>query len=392
MKQRHKKSLNCTAFKSVDLTGEQVEKIRSYLLDQSIAVEDLYVRKALLCHNAIDRDRERFSEALLEDFRKTLPGKGLLLGHRHGPPGLGLFFDADIEEMSLEEARKETGEELVLPDGTDRVRFLVGWFYTTQKGKEELLRDIDAGIARYVSIAFSASGIKEITDNEGTVLFREYVAPGEALEGSLVWLGAQPGAMVVKGLDWRDEDTEELVRRLTEALKGATTACGGSEIQGSTKQRKELHNREVAMKRIFTALGLSPEATEEEALKELNLRLTRLKTLEEAVAPLGEENLSKEHVEELVKCAEAGRKWREDLIQKQLKYETLLGRVSEDSEAQKKREEQLKRRTIEELKEDVSYLEKLVQEKFPSQSTLTGEPGNDKRTEGNKYNFKKKED
>ncbi len=77
MKQRHKKSLNCTAFKSVDLTGEQVEKVRSYLLDQSIAVEDLYVRKALLCHNAIDRDRERFSEALLEDFRKTLPGKGV---------------------------------------------------------------------------------------------------------------------------------------------------------------------------------------------------------------------------------------------------------------------------------------------------------------------------
>jgi hypothetical protein len=186
------KQVRITACKGLgdgaEITDEQYKKISRYTLKE-IPKDQLYIRKIRLAHNAIDRDNERFSEKLLDDFVRTLPGKSLLIGHNWGPPGKGRFFDAYLEETDLNEAKKETGEDIRLPDGIDKVKFLMTHFYTTKtSGKEELLSDIDAGIVSHASIGFNAETLLPVTNEEnGDVLYREYKAPGEALEGSLVW-------------------------------------------------------------------------------------------------------------------------------------------------------------------------------------------------------------
>ncbi|MFQ5737143.1 MAG: hypothetical protein ACE5GY_09850 [Thermodesulfobacteriota bacterium] len=355
------------SIKGAEVTEEQAGQIRKFTL-ADIPSEELYVRRIRLAHNAIDRDNERFGEKVLEDFAATLPGKSLLIGHNWGPPGSGLFFDAMVEEMGLKEARAETGEELRLPDGEEKVKFLYAWFYTTKAGKEAFLADIDAGIIRHASIGFNAANLVRVNDEKsGETLYWEYKAPAEALEGSLVWLGAQPGATITKSV----QDS-------------------GADIDDNDKKNKK---EKIAMKTIFEKLGLDADSTEDQAVKALNLKLARLKGLEDIVEPLGE-NATKEHVLSLIAGAEDGKAYRKDLVSRQVKCERLLGRVGDTDEEAEARGKQLARRDLSEIKGDISYLEKQVKEKFPDQAAIEGgDPGDERdNTEAGakKYNFRKK--
>lgn len=337
--------------KGVEITPEQMDKIRKFTL-ADIPAEQLYVRKMLLAHNAIDRDEERFSETLLGDFVKTMPGKSFLIAHQWGPPGKGIFFDAQIEEMDLAEARKMTGEDLKLPDGVSKFQAFFAWVYTTKTaGKEELLADIDAGINRHVSIGFQAANLVRISDEQtGETLYYEYKAPGEAREGSLVWLGAQPGATFTKsvkdGVDIEDE-------------------------KNKSRRRKQ-------MDKVLLKLGLQAGDTEDNAIKILNQRDARLKTLEETLSPLGE-NATKQSVQELVKAAEDGRVYKKDLISRQIKCERLLGRMGDKPEEETAREKQLMARDLSDIKGDITFLEKQVGEKFPGKSAIEGGDPNGNR-------------
>ena len=103
-------------------TPEQMAKINQYALVE-LAPEQVHVRRYLMAHNGIDRDVERFSEDLLNDFAGTLPGKGFFVeGHPSswggkGGPGKGRYFDASVEGMSAEQFKALTGETIKLPDG-----------------------------------------------------------------------------------------------------------------------------------------------------------------------------------------------------------------------------------------------------------------------------------
>lgn len=373
MKLKHKRI--STSFckglgKGADISEDQLGKIRKYTLNE-IPADQLYARKMLLAHNAIDRDNERFSEKLLEDFVRTLPGKSLLIGHQWGPPGKGLFFDAYLEEMDLQAARSMTGEDLKLPDGVTQFKALMGWFYTTKSpGKEDLLADIDAGIVRHVSIGFNAANCLKVSNEaNGETLYWEYKGPGEAREGSLVWLGAQPGATITKAADADD----------------------GADIdEDENKRKKEIKD----MKRVFMKLGLGEDSTVDQALSVLNQKTARLNSVEEIIAPLGE-NPSKALVEELVKNAEDGKAYKKDLIGRQVKCERLLGRIEDKPEAVTARENELGKRSAAEVKGDAAYLEKLVEEKFPGQSKLAGGDPNGGRSgkaaEGDDLDFRKKD-
>ncbi len=348
--------------KGAEVLDDQLTLISKYTLEE-IKAEDLYVRKVRLAHNAIDRDNERFSEELLKAFMETLPGKSFLIGHAWGPPGEGIFFKAELEEMSLEEARSSTGEDIKLPEGVTKVVFLLGWFYTTRTpDKEALLKDIDAGIARHVSIGFNASSrVKEVNEESGETLYWEYKAPGEALEGSLVWLGAQPGATITKG-----------------AHKEGTCRCGhddrGVDIENEDTKKKDSNTEEdeKPMKNLMKALGLPP-ATEEadavDAVKRLQERETRLKTYEPVLAELGDD-ITVETAKTLKANAEDGKVYREDLIKKQVKFERLLKRVGDSDEDVKAREKQLAAKTLDEIKGDIDFLTPMVNAKFPDEGQL----------------------
>lgn len=191
----------------------QLAVIRQFTL-ADMAADQLYVRTFIIAHNAIDRDDECFDDGLLSDFARTLPGKGLFIKHPLGwdgdtGPGEGRWFDAHTERVSLEDARKLLREPMLTlpPDRTDVTLLYADAYLAKTADNGALLTKLDAGIAGDVSIGFTYDSCKRLHDREGRELnsFR-LSGPGEALEASLVWLGAQPGARAVKHAQRRNPE------------------------------------------------------------------------------------------------------------------------------------------------------------------------------------------
>jgi len=186
-------------------SADQLAQIRPFCLNDMTA-DQLYTRSFVLAHNCIDRDQEVFDEGLLADFAKTLPGKGIFVKHPmswdgDSGPAEGKWYGASLQTISLDEAKQLLREpSLTLPPDRSMVTLLCadGYFAKTEDNAD-LLTKMDAGIAGDVSIGFSATSRVPIKDAQGRELQAcRIMGPGEGLEGSLVWLGAQPGARAVK--------------------------------------------------------------------------------------------------------------------------------------------------------------------------------------------------
>lgn len=183
----------------------QLAAIRQYALSD-LAPESVYVRTFALAHNCIDRDDEVFDEGLLADFAKTLPGKGIYIKHPNswqgdGGPAEGRWFGATLQTMSLADAQSMLREPtLTLPPDRNTVTVLMADGYLVRTpDNATLIAKIDGGVAGDVSIGFCAQTKVPIKDAQGRELQAQRIlGPGEALEGSLVWLGAQPGARAIK--------------------------------------------------------------------------------------------------------------------------------------------------------------------------------------------------
>lgn len=203
-------------------------KIRQYTL-RDFTPDELQLREYVLAHNCIDRDNECFDEALLDNFATTLLGKGVYITHptswrSDGGPAEGKVFDTRTEMMSLEQARILLNEPaLQLPPDRTQVKVLfASAYYARTDDNASLLIKQDAGIAGDVSIGFSAPSPQPIYDNNGLQLTAvRWPAPGQALEMSLVWLGAQQGARAVKNAKTPSdpERTMELTKEQIEELK-----------------------------------------------------------------------------------------------------------------------------------------------------------------------------
>lgn len=186
-------------------TDAQLSAIRQYTL-ADIPAESLYVRTFVVAHSAIDRDRECFDELLLADFARTLPGKGMFVKHPmswdgDSGPGEGRWFAARTERVSVAEAKAILREPnlQVPPDRTDVTLLYADTYIAHTDDNTALRTKIDAGVVGDVSIGLTYADRQRLRDAEGRELnaFR-LTGPGEALEASLVWLGAQPGARAVK--------------------------------------------------------------------------------------------------------------------------------------------------------------------------------------------------
>lgn len=219
----------------------QLAAIRRFALDD-IPAEQFVVREYALAHNAIDRDNECFDEPLLAQFAATLLGKGVYIKHPtswegDGGPAEGRVYATRIETMSLDEARVLLREpKLTLPpDRTDVQILMAGAFYVRTDENAALLAKHAAGIVGDVSIGFSAKNAPtRVMDDSGIELnVWRWKAPGEALEMSLVWLGAQPGARAVKSATRNEASDMELKDQLDTAnariktLETEVTGMGG---------------------------------------------------------------------------------------------------------------------------------------------------------------------
>jgi hypothetical protein len=210
------------------------------------SAEELYTFEVYLANDQPDRDAERFPVEVLEDFARTIVGKSFLFNHERDNYGRGRFYRAEV--------RREGA-----------MTWLVGSVYLLKARQEPLIADLEGGIARFVSIGFLAEAPKPVKGAQ----FAEYHAPVEALEGSLVWLGAQFEARVAQAkamaeaglfpcpcpahpthksqqsqqemenlaLRWKVEKISDLLRM--ESLLGEHGSLGHSATRKSLEQRKE---------------------------------------------------------------------------------------------------------------------------------------------------------
>lgn len=278
--------------KSVGSPSEaQLSLINGYTL-RPFAADELVVREYQLAHNCIDRDRECFDEALLQDFARTLPGKGVFIRHPGGwdgdsGPGEGRVFQASLETMSLEAARSLLREPaLALPPDRATVTVLkASAYFARTDANAALFTKMDAGIVSDVSIGFNATDRERIKQGDVEINVWRYTGPGEALEMSHVWLGAQPGARATKALNPQSPEERTMDPKDSQAADALKAA--------------------------------QPKAAQIDALK----------------AALGDDAALADDAVALATLVQAGKAHRGDLVDTIVKAERLAGAVADTDEA-----------------------------------------------------------
>lgn len=230
-----------------DASAEQLAGINSYAL-KDMQADEVYVRTMYLAHNGIDRDKEVMDDALLRDFERTLPGKGLFIKHPmsydgDSGPGEGRFFAARVLEMGFDEAREKLREPgMQWPASAEKALVLESSFYAARTDdNKSLLTKIDAGVAGDVSIGFNHAERAPITDGNDNHIATRLHAPGEAYEGSLVWLGAQPGARIHKSAKPQEEndvDKDLKIKELEGDVEAAEKMATEAEAKATENQTK----------------------------------------------------------------------------------------------------------------------------------------------------------
>ena len=169
--------------------------IRKYAL-REVNEGDVFTGSMKLCHDRYDRTHERYTKAYLDRFAETLPGKAVMPGHDYSALPLGRFYAASV-----------------VPDSEGH-HLKVSYYLPKDS---PLVPQIELGVLKDVSIGFNAGRRlcdlcgdtwraekcdhwpgQEYDGQKCTLTYCETEAhKAEAMEGSFVWCGAQPGAEAV---------------------------------------------------------------------------------------------------------------------------------------------------------------------------------------------------
>lgn len=330
---------------AVTVTADLLAMVNAYALEPLVA-EDIFIGKQLLAHNGVDRDGERFPETILDNFVETLPGKSALYAHDRGSfLPLGLYFDTKTETMSVAEFKALTGNDPRLPDGVDQVKALWAWYYVViTDDVKSVLQNIKGGTYRHWSIGFNAASIVSIKDDpNGPVKYWEYVGPAEALEGSLVWLGAQQGATSQKSAskhldENNNSDTEE-----NESMKTLALKLG------------------IVLKKSF-----GDNTTEDQLVEAVKTALaTQVTTIDTLTA----------EAKTLKANAELGQKYLDGQVEEYVRLKALLKECDETEEGKKQLSGFAKGMGVEFLEQEVKNLTQRVGDTFPEGGQLDGAKG-----------------
>lgn len=249
---------------SVAVSEEDIGLINERYALAPLLAEQVYVRRLAVCNDQYDRTGERFPRAYLERFAETLPGKPLLAHHDKGEFPLGRFFRAEV--------KTEPGA-----DGKPPVTWLYCWVYLVKTaGNLEVRTQVDAGVYSHVSIGFRWADLtcdlcsrsyfqgecphvidREYDGRRCTATYSGDPERVEAIEASLVYLGAQYGAVVTKS-DNRDAEKEKLAGASPAAEDPELTRDG---VRYRADLRREIHRLALCVdaaaeaKTLLDALG-----------------------------------------------------------------------------------------------------------------------------------------
>lgn len=221
------------AVKAYEPNDGDLEKISAFTR-REFARDELYVFEAVLCDNDIDRDFEKFSTGALETLQKLFIGKTGIKNHSMlAEDQTARVFDTYLEKIP----GKKTA------DGEDYVALKAKAYMVRTAENEALIKDIDAGIKKEVSVSCSAK--KRVCSVCGTDKSSAYCAhrPGQEYDGvlcytvldeisdayefSFVAVPAQRSAGVEKAFDKKEDGimTQDIITK----LKNGGTAVSDSE-------------------------------------------------------------------------------------------------------------------------------------------------------------------
>ncbi len=130
----------------MEITPEMLTQLNTYTR-RDFTADEVYIFKVRLCDNDIDRDGERFSLEALSELCKLFVGKTGIFDHN--PKG-------ENQNARIFRTELETDEKRTTAAG-EPYTSLCGYAYMVRTdGNSDLIREIDGGIKKEVSISCSA--------------------------------------------------------------------------------------------------------------------------------------------------------------------------------------------------------------------------------------------
>lgn len=222
-------------------SSETLEKINKFSR-RPMKSEEVYVFPLVLCDNEIDRDGERFSVSALETLAKLFIGKTGVFDHSMK----GTDQTARIFETYTEQIVEKTTES-----GETYMRLMAMAYMVRTAENESLIREIDAGIKKEVSVGCAVQKMTcsvcggdfrrgECTHEKGQIYAGKKChcileEPTDAYEWSFVAVPSQPAAGVTKSFN----NTESL--SAGEIINKCRTAV--SPVTLTAEQARELTKR-----------------------------------------------------------------------------------------------------------------------------------------------------
>lgn len=256
------------------ISGDDMTLINSFAL-RELSKDEVFSFSVILCDNDIDRDFERFSEDALKTLEKLFVGKTGILNH----------------SMKSEDQSCRTYKTGLFTDSSKKTvdgkpyRYLKAWCYTVRSEKNDaLIRDIESGIKKEVSISCSSSSrICSICGEShcNHIAGRKYNGKKcvktidditDAYEWSFVAVPAQRKAGVTKAYD-KERNMENILKSIKEEnqvtlksseLKKLSNYIDSLEAKGADGEKYRATLEDSAKKGFALALpSLNQECVDE---------------------------------------------------------------------------------------------------------------------------------
>lgn len=214
--------------KAAEVSGQEITPDDLACINQhtirEFSAEELFVFKATLCDNEVDRDGEAFSRGSLEKMAELFLGKTIIADHE--PKAKNQQARIYQTEVVEDGRTASTGEPYA--------KLIARCYLPRLESNQNLITEIEAGIRKELSVGCSIRkqtcsicgkdrthefcGHRKGETYEGKTCYVKLEEPSDAYEVSFVAVPAQPNAGVTKHFKNQTEAFDNLDQRLLEAF------------------------------------------------------------------------------------------------------------------------------------------------------------------------------
>lgn len=236
---------------------------------KTLTKDDVFTFSVILCDNDIDRDFERFDEKALKTLQKLFVGKTGI--HNHSMKSEDQNSRTYKTEVITDHLRKTT-------DGLPYI-YLKAWCYTVRSEKNEsLIRDIESGIKKEVSISCASDkricsicGEKRCNHIAGHKYNNErchktITSITDAYEWSFVAVPAQRNAGVTKSFK-KERNMENILKSIKEEK---TLTLNENELKKVSNYIEDLESKSADGKKYRLSLCAKVKSGFSVAIPEIN--------------------------------------------------------------------------------------------------------------------------